>query len=234
VGAGALVQSAVGFGFALLSAPVLTAAFGPRASVSAIASAGLLVTLLTLTAERRPREVLGRRTLVMVLASIPGMVAGALLLRDAPIDLLRVLVGAAVLAAVAITARARPREPHGRGWGGAATAGVLSGALATSTGMNGPPLVLHLLHRGATPTQTRDTLSAVFLVSGVLMLAALVAAGAFRPPGGVAWLIAIAVGGQLAGRRAFALLRPRYRAVTLAVLVASALAGLVPVVQALV
>ena len=227
------MQSATGFGFALIAAPALTAAFGPRASVSALTVAGLSVSILTLGAERRPLEVLRRRAAVLVGASIPGMALGALVLRHAPLDALRVLVALAVLGAVVVTARARPHAARGDGWGSAGSLGAVSGALSTSTGINGPPLVLHLLHRGASPQATRDTLAAIFLVSGVLTLGILGLSGTFRPPGGAAWLVVAAVAGQFAGRRAFRLLRPRYRAVTLGVLALSAAVALVPAAQAL-
>src|SRR5918992_2496040 len=53
---GATLQSAAGFGFALIAAPLLVAALGPRPAVSAIVVLALIVSALTLAGEhRRPR-----------------------------------------------------------------------------------------------------------------------------------------------------------------------------------
>ena len=41
------------------------------------------------------------------------------------------------------------------------SAGLAAGALTTTTSTNGPPMLLHLLGRGATPEQVRDTLTVV-------------------------------------------------------------------------
>jgi uncharacterized protein len=235
VALGGTVQSGTGFGFALIAAPVLTALFDPRASVTTLALLGPIVAVMTLTAERRPLRVLRRPTVLLTLWSLPGMAAGALVLRHAPSDLLRVLVAMAVLVAVWVTARVQPVvAAEQRGAGEGALAGALSGAMATSTGLNGPPLVLHLLRRGAEPDEMRDTLAAFFLVAALLTVVALVVAGTFRVAPGLGFLMAGTALGQLVGRRVFERIHAHHRAVTLGVLVVSALVALVPAAQALV
>jgi uncharacterized membrane protein YfcA len=111
-----------------------------------------------------------------------------------------------------------------------ALAGALSGAMGASTGLNGPPLVLHLVRRGARPDEMRDTLAVFFLVSGLLTIAALALAHAFRLPSIVLALAVAAAGGQLLGRTAFGSLgrhRPRATFAVLAVSAATALASAV-------
>lgn len=230
VAVGALLQSATGFGFALIVAPALTAAVGPRVAIPTAALLGLVVNGLTLVGERRESVVHRRAALVLLAASLPGMALGVAVLASAPEDLLRVAVAGVVVGTVVAYAVARGKDgvrtsPVG--------AGLLSGVLATTSGINGPPLVLHMRRRGMNAAQMRDTLAAIFLVSGVLTIAALLIAGAMRLPGGVLLLVAGAAVGQGAGRLAFRQLDRHRDAATLGVLALSAAAAVVPVVQAL-
>lgn len=230
----AAVQSGVGFGFALVLAPVLATLYDPRLAVPTLAVLALVVNVMTLTTERGPRDVLRPTADAFVWASIPGMLAGAAILRHMPADALRILVAVVVLAAVAARLRAAPprlptRRPSLRADTGV---GALSGALATSTGVNGPPLVLHLLHAGATPAQMRDTLAVVFVAGSVLVLAVLGATGGLDLAPHLLVLLGACAAGQVAGRALFARIAHRHEHAVLAVLVATALAGLGPVLRA--
>lgn len=223
---GGTLQSATGTGFAMLAAPILTAVYGPHASVATLAVLGPVVSGLTLAEARRP-HVLGRTAFALSLAGAPGMVVGVLVLRHAPVDLLRVLVALAVLVGVLAIARgARVRGP-------AAGPGLVSGVLATSTGLSGPPLVLYLLGHGARPAEIRDTMAAVFLVTGAMTIVALAVPGELDPAPGLLGLVIATVAGQVLGRLVFARLGERHRAATLGVLVLSAVVALVPAAQAL-
>jgi uncharacterized protein len=223
---GGTVQSGTGIGFALIAAPVLTAVYGPVASVATLAVLGPFVSVLTLAGERRRPVVLTRTALLLSVAAVPGMAAGVLVLRHAPMDVLRVLVAVAVLGGVVAIARGA------RGSSSPLTAGFLSGAMGTSTGLNGPPLVLHLMHRDAAPREIRDTLAAVFLVTGALTLATLAVAGTLHPASHLVALIVATVAGQVLGRQVFELLHARHREATLVVLVFSAVVALIPAAQA--
>jgi uncharacterized membrane protein YfcA len=223
---GGTLQSATGTGFAMLAAPVLTAVYGPHASVATLAVLGPVVSALTLAEVRRP-HVLGRTAAVLCLAGVPGMAVGVLVLRHTPVDVLRVLVALAVLAGVAAIARGAPVRGSGAG------PGFLSGVLATSTGLSGPPMVLYLLGRDARPAEVRDTLAAVFLITGFLTIAALAVAGLLDPTDGVLVLLVATVAGQVAGRFVFRRLGARHRVATLGVLIGCALVALVPASQAL-
>ena len=224
---GGTVQSGTGIGFALIAAPVLTAVHGPVASVATLAVLGPFVSVLTLAGERRRPQVLTRTALVLSAAAVPGMAAGVLVLRHAPVDVLRVLVALAVLGGVLAIARGA------RGSSSPLAAGFLSGAMATSTGLNGPPLVLHLMHRDAAPREIRDTLAAVFLAAGVLTLAALAVSGTLHPAPNLGLLVLATVVGQLLGRQLFERIHAHHREATLVVLALSAVVALVPAAQAL-
>jgi len=225
---GAALQSATGFGFALVAAPILFALLGPQEAVSAGVLLALLLNGLTLVTERRRPAVLWRAAGALVAWSLPGLALGALALRELPERPLSALVALAVLAALAlrVRSRSRGRAPSPRRWHGP-VAGVASGALATSTSLSGPPLVFCLLARGAAPAAMRDTLAAIFVAEAVLSFPALLATGTFTLPGGVPALLAAGLAGQLLGRRAFAWLHgERYERAVLALLAVTALVAL--------
>jgi uncharacterized membrane protein YfcA len=223
---GALLQSATGTGYAQLAAPVLTAVYDPQTSVATLALLGPVVSGLVLAEVRRP-QVLPRTTVLLTVAAIPGMAVGVLVLRHAPVDLLRVLVAVAVLAGVAAVAAGMKIR------GSAAGPGFLSGVLATSTGLSGPPMVLYLLGHRARPAEVRDTLAAVFLVTGLLTIVALAIGDLLDPVERLPLFLVATIAGQVVGRFAFRRLGERHRAATLGVLVLCALVALVPAVQAL-
>ena len=210
--AGAALQSAIGFGFALVAAPLLFAATTGPAAVGLLIVLGVEINLLTLLGEgRRPRPVWG--DVLPVLAwSLPGALGGAAVLRALDDLALQLLVTAGVLAALVVNVRAARRRPaaatpHEPPFWSRPAAGLASGALSTATGMGGPPLVLLLMGRGLRPSRVRDTLTACFLGSAPVAVAALLATGtseAVPAAAAVAALVPLAAVGHLAGRPVFA------------------------------
>jgi uncharacterized membrane protein YfcA len=232
--AGAALQSATGFGFALVSAPLLFAAVEPEQAVALLLVLGLVVNLLTLATEgRRPQPLVGD-TVRMLAWALPGVVVGVIALRSLDSTALQVGVTVGVFATLAArhvaTRRGSDAPSDTPPWWAAPAAGFSSGALTTSTNTAGPPIVLYLLVRDATPAQTRDTLTASFLGLTALGAAALAAGGssAAAPKAtALAALVPLAIAGHLAGRPIFARLeQERYEPVLTAVLVATALGGL--------
>jgi uncharacterized membrane protein YfcA len=224
----AALQTSTGFGFALLSAPVLAVLVGPVEAVSTIVATGVVVDVLVLAADGRRPQPRGRDVLSLGAWSIPGLVAGALLLRVLPSTVLQLVVGGAVLFAVGHRMRLRRAGSTAASlperWWSAAPAGLASGVLSTATTLGGPPVVLYLTRRPRPPRQTRDTLVALSLLRLPLSVAALVLAGAWvRPPGMLVLWIAVALG-YLIGRWVFARMDvARYEQAVLAALVVAAL-----------
>lgn len=227
---GAALQSAGGFGFALTAAPVLTATVGPRASVSALSLLGLAIAGMTLAGERRRPCVLVRPAVVLLAWAVPGMALGVLALEGLGTRTLKVAVALAILGAVAaqaLTSRRQATGPSRHEDAAAAAAGLTAGALTTSVGMNGPPLVLYLLRGPATPGQVRDTMAALFVATSVLAVAALAVAGSFDPPAETAGLFAAVIVGQVVGARVFRhLAGDRFQQVVLAAIAVLALVSL--------
>jgi uncharacterized protein len=229
--AGAALQSATGFGFALVSAPLMFAAVESEQAVGLLILLGLIVNLMTLGTEGRRPQPLVRDALVMLAWGIPGVIVGVLALGALDAASLQIAVTLGVFATLAVRALAQRRRDRGAGeppWWAAPATGLASGALTTSTNTAGPPVVLYMLARGATPVQTRDTLTATFIGFALLGGAALLLGDADPPQAAaLAALVPAVVLGHLAGRPVFARIADRhYEPVLTAVLVATALAGL--------
>jgi uncharacterized membrane protein YfcA len=229
----AALQTSTGFGFALLSAPILAALLGPVEAVTTIVATGVVVDVLVLAADGRRPQPNGRDVAVLGVWSVPGLLLGALLLRLLPGTVLQLLVAAAVLFAVASRLRSRRRRQtqpttDRQPWWAAACAGVASGVLSTATTLGGPPTVLYLTSRPRPPRQTRDTLVALSLLRLPLSVASLVIAGTWmNPPGLLLLWVAVALG-YLIGRTVFARMDPaRYERAVLTALVVAALTAVI-------
>ena len=110
--AGASVQSDTGFGFALILGPALFAVLGPEQAVSALLVLGLALNVLVLADGRRAR-VRWRALLPALVAAVPGLVAGALILTALPKPALQAAVGATVIVAALVQLRGRrAASPH--------------------------------------------------------------------------------------------------------------------------
>ena len=166
--AAALAQAVTGFGSALVAVPLLTLVTDPVTAV--VAATAVSLVLSTGAAWRERTHVDVRTARVLIVAGVVGMPAGLLLLElldesqltaCMAVTLLVMLVP--VACGVDVPRRAMP------------VAGLASGALLTSTGMNGPPLVMTLV--GREPVRYRATLQAVLAGQDFVAIAAFAVLG---------------------------------------------------------
>lgn len=221
---GTVLQAATGFGFSLVAAPLVFAALEAEPAVGLLLILGLEVNLLTLGTERRRPRPIGSAAVTILVAAVPGALAGVVVLRALPEVALQVAVTLGVLGTLLARRITTAHVP-------AALAGLAAGALTTSTSTNGPPMLLHLLGRGARPEQVRDTLTVCFIGLAAIGAIALAATGTPALPDaaltlGLVPAVALA---HLVGRRAFATLArsDHYERVLTAVMVVAVLVGLV-------
>lgn len=160
---------------------------------------------MTLAASSRGPTLLALELLRLAPPAAVGLVAGALALGSVGDAVVQAVLAVTVLVALAVahargdTTTTATAAPH-PAW--RAGAGLAAGALTTTIGVNGPPLVLWLRARGATPEQLRTTLAVAFLVAGVATLAVLAALGDLHPGlGAVLAGVAGVLAGHAAGRR---------------------------------
>jgi uncharacterized membrane protein YfcA len=229
--AGAAVQSATGFGFALVLSPALFAVMEPVEAVTALLVLGLALNLLVLFEGGRPEHVDWRALAPMLVAAVPGLALGAVALTQLSKEVLQVAVGVAVIAAAGWQLReSRAVRVRRLGRGAGLAAGFASGALTTSISVSGPPLVLWLEARGVRPEEFRASLAASFLalnLAGAVVLVAAEGGGAFDA-GAVAPLLGLVAAGYLLGALAFRRLdRERFFALVLALVVATGVASVV-------
>lgn len=223
---GASVQGAVGFGAALLAAPVL-ALLDPRFVPAPVILAALVLNLLVM--RREPGRHHWRETVWPILGLLPGSFAGAAVLAVATDrDGLGVLFGVLILASVALSASGlHPRRSPGVLVG----AGAIGGFMQATVGAGGPPVAL--AYQDASGPDLRGGLSRYFLVSCVVSL------GMLAVFGQLSWLDvevgAAMVPGAVAGFAVSGRVKDHVDAgpVRLAVLALAALGGLTVFVKAL-
>ncbi|MGF1726572.1 sulfite exporter TauE/SafE family protein [Photobacterium nomapromontoriensis] len=169
--AGCFVQSTVGFGMAIVAAPIVYF-FEPRFVPGTITLVGLVLALINMWQYRTMLSVKGLGA--AFIGRIPGTFAAmALLLYISP-ESLALVLGTGVLMAVVISllkVRIQP-TPKALFW-----AGFASGLMGTSTSIGGPPMALVLQHADA--GKLRANLAGYFAFSCVLSLIALSATGHF-------------------------------------------------------
>jgi uncharacterized protein len=210
--AGAFVQSATGFGFALVLSPALFAVLEPVEAVTALLVLGLALNLLVLFERGRPEHVDWAGLAPMLAAAVPGLAIGVVALTELSKQTLQVAVGVAVILAAGWQLHRRRRRagpdtrsarPHGALIRPAV--GFASGALTTSISVSGPPIVLWLEARGVPAEEFRASLAASFLLLNLAGGALLIAAegSGSLDSGAVLPLLALVAAGYLLGALAF-------------------------------
>jgi uncharacterized membrane protein YfcA len=169
VALGALVQGAVGFGLALVAAPLL-AILDPQLVPVPL----LLVTAVhaVLTLAREPRGADWPGVGWALLGRLPGTAIGVLAVVLLPTRAFMAVVALIVLACAALstlTWRPRPTVPA------LLVAGLISGAGGTAASIGGPPIAL--LYQDRTGARVRATMAAYFTAGSVVSIGALVAGG---------------------------------------------------------
>lgn len=225
----AAAQAVTGFGLAMVAVPLLAVVVDP---ISAVVAATLVSTLLTFVAASREAVHVDRNTArTLSWTGLVGMPVGLLALTVLEPDQLILLVAAVLLALTgALSLKLRVPFTKPALW----TAGVVSGALLTSTGMNGPPLVVALDGARMPPRRFRATLQFVFCLQDVFAVLAFVLIGKMSTLAltlAIGGLAGVPVGWWIGNRAFHAIPEQTFRQVVLAGLVCTAL---IAVVQTLV
>jgi uncharacterized membrane protein YfcA len=195
VGAGA--QRLTGVGFSLVSAPYAVLILGAYNGVLVINACATVAALSVLTQVWRDVDL--RQGLMLIVAALPGVLAGAWMARSLPAAPLSVVVGVLMLVAlVAVVASERARVLRGRT--GAVIAGLGTGFLNVTVGAGGPALTVYAVSVGWAQRAFAATAQLIFAV----LAAASLAAKFGRPALATAGWIVVAGGlvvGILAGNR---------------------------------
>ena len=163
----ATLQGITGFGFNLLAVPALILVYPPQVVVP-----GVLMSYipLGLTQVVQLRHLIDLRLLGTFLGSaFFALPFGAYILGQADAETMRTGIGAMMVLMVLLL-QLRPGNPFKRDLLARIGTGFVSGALATSTGVSGPPLVLLGLKQGWPYANFRATLMAYFTCQSLLSL----------------------------------------------------------------
>ena len=167
----ALLQGAVGFGLGLIAIPFLIY-LDLRFVPGPLLVAALTLHMLVL---QRDRSGVNRSGLAMLLSGrLLGTIPAALLLASLPLDSMKILLAAVVLAGAVMGTLHPGGHPTPAVLFGA---GAASGFMATAAGLGGPPVAL--VYQRETGLRLRGTLAAYFIVGTILSLLALTWAGRF-------------------------------------------------------
>jgi len=176
--ASAILQRAVGFGFALLAVPLLAFVAPTKSAVIIVFLNGTLTCAwLALRLHRDAEWSTVRQLGAGVLMGAP---VGVIILRVVSAGVLRLVMGVTIVTAatwIIIQTRVRRARPAQSRRMTTLTIGVISGVLNTALATNGPPLVYELRRSGFSDDRFRATISSVFLISNVIGLPLLAVAG---------------------------------------------------------
>ena len=169
VSLGAALQGSIGFGFAVVSVPVLTL-LNPEFVPVPPQILALPMSLAALMRERGGLDTAGVGWIIV--GRVPGALGAAVVLTFAVGRTLDLLIGTIVLVAVLILASGLhvPLNAVTR-----IAAGVVSGFSGTASAIGGPPIAL--LYRDQTGPTVRSTLGTIFSIGILINLVILAATG---------------------------------------------------------
>jgi len=162
----AVVTAVAGFGFGLMSVPLISLVVDLHSAVIVSSIVGVIGNGAQTVHYRYDRDrTLARR---LCAASIVGIPFGYAVYSTVSDDGLRVALGVAVVVAVVALSRGLNLTHVGPSmdW----LLGFVSGVLNSSISTSGPPLVFDLQARHLAPTQFRATIQFIFLISGIVGL----------------------------------------------------------------
>jgi uncharacterized membrane protein YfcA len=161
------VRGLTGFGFAIVATPLLALVYPPVIAVP-------IATLLQIpsglpTVIRDWPDTNFKAATTAWLGGVPALIPGVFLVGSMSPDIMRLLVGAAVVfSTIALTfGKKLDREPKPFELVGA---GALSGLMQGAVAMAGPPVILLILSSSWTAARCRATLSFTFLLLGTASL----------------------------------------------------------------
>ncbi|MDQ3946780.1 MAG: sulfite exporter TauE/SafE family protein, partial [Actinomycetota bacterium] len=170
VALGAVAQSATGFGFSLVSAPFLIAAYRAPTGVRLNLVFSLVINLALLAREHR-RVDLRAAGLLLVPATVVTVPVALAVRRSQP-GPMTVMAGLMCLAGVAALARGRQFRGMS-GLAGTAAAGAVSGGMNAAAGISGPPVVLFAINARWPLERARPTMQLFFFGLNAVTLASL-------------------------------------------------------------
>jgi uncharacterized membrane protein YfcA len=171
---GGVAHGATGFGFSLMATPIAAATLGMGTAVPMMNLLSIILTSMNLYANRK--GLLWNEAIRLMLASLPGLACGVLLLRMGDPELVKRLLGI-VLLGYAIYALVREIRTRGVAMPPVpqprpvlnALAGFSAGFFGGSCAADGPPVVVYGNLQHWPKERFRAVLQAFFLFNGIML-----------------------------------------------------------------
>ena len=170
-----LVKSTTGFGFAMVSVPLLLLFWEPIFIVPIVMPLVFTVDALIVMNNRKRLE--PRRVFPIVAAGVFGIPLGAYVLMTVPSQLLKVGIAGLVMTAASAMLFGLTIHLTRERIAGAA-AGFISGVLAASTGLSGPPVTLFMINQRWAKDTFRNSLGLFFVFMDSFAILSLAITGA--------------------------------------------------------
>jgi hypothetical protein len=173
-----LLKGMTGFGFALLALPILTIFFPMQALVPAMTLFNLFTSLYILANIKLKIEY--KYLLPMLLASFIGIPAGVHILQYLPEQTMELTTGISIFSLSMVILLSGNKEiPESRKKKPIFFAGFLSGFMASSMSIGGPPIALAMNRKGYTKERFRKMFALVSVINAVIATVLYVAKGIF-------------------------------------------------------
>ena len=162
----AFTQGVSGFGFGLVAMPLLLLFFDARLAVPLCMLNGLVITLFL--SLRLRASVDWQKIRPLFYGCLPGIIAGALFLRQADNGLIQILLGLLLLAYVCFALFFSPgARKMSAFW--PVVAGFGTGVIGSAFSAGGPPVIIYTTLTGWAKDEIKATLSAFFFITGIGM-----------------------------------------------------------------
>ena len=163
------LQTATGFGYAIITAPLLALVLEPKETVMITMLTGLIIRLMMMKTTQHEGSF--KAISPLIIASILGAIPGAYCLSFMSVDLLKFFMGA-ILLLFAVLLWKNYHLPIHHPTLAKAIAGGISGFLATTTSINGPPIILYYLNAKAEENKSalRGNLTRYFLLINIVSI----------------------------------------------------------------
>lgn len=194
VGVGAFVQSSIGFGIAVVSAPLVVVVEPQLMPVSLLVCAVFLPVLQLISG---PRQVSWTPLGWSLVARLLATPAGIVIVTATSADAIALIVGVLILVTVGVSVRSVDIRPTR---GSMLAAGAISGVSGTAASIGGPFMALALQHEP--PHRLRATLAVFFIIGTSVSLVGLAVIGevsAEQLRAGVTWWPFVLAGHLAAG-----------------------------------
>lgn len=160
----AFIMGISGFGFVLVTTPLLLLLVDPKMVIVFNVTLGVLVCIPPLW--QTYRHLQPSRIIVLVVSSILGLPLGIYILsRLSSLTLKAVIITIVVFFTILLASGVSFKIKRERL--GLTISGFISGALSNSAGLGGPPIILFLLNQGWSQEAFRANIAAYFILNGI-------------------------------------------------------------------